>query len=136
MPKGRVEPRRLQCRACGTAFISDRIGRQSWYCQYPKCVRARITAARRADRERRRERRARERDLFGQDLRTLTFAVAQRLRGVGVGYPSVREAARALGAAEGHAAKADAAHALAIEALALTATLRRRVTHEEHREAA
>lgn len=37
MPKGRVEPREVTCRACGVEFVSDRPGKAGWYCRSEEC---------------------------------------------------------------------------------------------------
>jgi hypothetical protein len=37
MPKGRVEPREVTCRACGVEFVTDRPGKAGWYCHGEEC---------------------------------------------------------------------------------------------------
>lgn len=37
MPKGRVEPREVFCKACDEPFISDKVGRASHFCHRPEC---------------------------------------------------------------------------------------------------
>jgi hypothetical protein len=60
MPKGRVEPRTVECRCCGHEFVTDRAGKAAFYCGSKECnllraeqKRTRGTTQRRATRERR-----------------------------------------------------------------------------------
>lgn len=46
MPKGRVEPRTVVCRSCGSEFVSDRAGKAAFYCGSDECNAMRATARR------------------------------------------------------------------------------------------
>jgi hypothetical protein len=48
MPRGRVEPREVECRACGVTFVSDRCGKAAFYCRRPECDSARGPRAQRS----------------------------------------------------------------------------------------
>jgi hypothetical protein len=37
MPKGRVAPREMTCRACGSVFVTDKVGKASFYCREAVC---------------------------------------------------------------------------------------------------
>lgn len=39
--KGRVEPREVECRGCGTRFVSDLPGKAAWFCKTEACDKAR-----------------------------------------------------------------------------------------------
>jgi hypothetical protein len=37
MPKGRVAPREMTCRACGSVFVTDKSGKAAYYCRTEAC---------------------------------------------------------------------------------------------------
>lgn len=92
MPKGRVEPRTVACRHCGSEFVSDKIGKASFFCRQPDCDlsrggsvgaqerRRRAQEAQRLAREAQRERERQEAATARERARYERLAQARRER--------------------------------------------------------